>query len=60
MKEEQARRNRGEEMKRKRSEEARHLIQQKSQDARAIFEQHTAYGQMQRQTSKTSSGNSES
>jgi len=56
MKEEQARRNRGEEMKRKRSEEARHLIQQKSQDARAIFEQHTAYGQMQRQTSKTSSG----
>jgi len=48
--------NRGEEMKRKRSEEARQLIQHKSQEARAVFEQHTAYGQMHRQTSKTSTG----
>ena len=56
MKEELQRRNRGEEMKRKRSEEARQLIQHKtSQDARAVFEQHTAYGQMNRQSSTSKS-----
>merc|ERR1719295_2509072 len=54
MRDELERRNRGEEMKRKRSEEARQLIQQKSHEARAVFEQHTAYGQMVRKTSSSS------
>jgi len=55
-----ARQNRGEEMKRKRSEEARQLIgRQRSQEARAVFEQHTAYGQMNRKQSSNSRINEE-
>ena len=63
VKEELARRNRGEEMKRKRSEEARQLIQsQRSQEARAVFEKHTAYGQMKnsRPPAAASSGSNSS
>lgn len=57
-KEAQARQNRGEEMKRKRSEEARQLIGQRSVEARAVFERNSSVGQMNfRRQSSTGSQN---
>ena len=46
VKDEASRRNRADELKRQRSEEAKQLIGQRSNEARAVFQRHSSQGQM--------------